>query len=283
MANEALVTIQGTLFDAEDPFLKHGEVKCPINMYENPASHIWAILPTGLQQNACYWWLWDTGQFNGIYLGATAPADYSAALEKNKPYWQSFWGHWGQSNLWVWFPVSGFQNPTSKRAWGKLLPEAVNDILTSGPFVEKTMDSVISINCKFIFKFQFGGPSITAGNNAGTAPKDIPPGYKPNHLQSGIQTNDLAELAQGVLMPWDVRRGLLTSRGTTRLTKEPFPTDLPQKSEQEEIEQELSEGESSSSEEEDSSEEEEAEGDIEQLQRELELYRQLRLMGTGLI
>lgn len=283
MAKEALVTIQGTLFDSEDPFLKWGEVKCPINMYEASASHIWAVAPQGLQQNACYWWLWDTGQFNGIFIGQNAPADYTPAIEKNKPYWQSFWGHWGESNMWIWFPVSGFQNPTSKRAWGKLLPETLNEILVSGPFVEKTNDSVISINCKFTFKFQFGGPSITAGTNAGTAPTDIPPGYKPNHLEFGVQNNDLAELAQGVLMPWDIRRGLLTSRGTTRLTKEPFPTDLQKKFEQEETEQEPSEGESSSSEEETESSEEEDEGDVQQFEQELELLRQLRLMGTGQI
>lgn len=280
LANEALVTIQGALFDSEDPFLKYGEVKCPINVYEAAASHIWAVLPQGLQPNACYWWLWDTGTANGIYIGQAQPADYSVALEKGKPYWQSLWGHWGQSNVWLWFPTSGFQTPGSRRAWGKLLPELLNEIIEAGPFVEKTQDSVLSVNCKYTFKFQFGGPSITSGQNAGTNPKDIPPGYQPRAEQLGVQVDDLAEHAQGVLMPWDIRRGILTSRGTTRLTKEPFSTDLQQKFEQERTGQWPSEEETSSSEEE---EEEDSEDEQQQLDRQLELIRQLRLAGEGMI
>lgn len=274
---EPLFSLQACLFESEDPFLQPGEVRCTLDL--NKDSY-WATKPTALQANTSYWWLWDTGDGNGYTVGGNKPTDYSQALAKGVPYWKSLWGKWGSANIWMRIPTNGWNSTTgSQFDWGKPTPEFINAVIRSGPFVEKNNKGVVSINMKFKFKFQFGGPDLTYGELPGPAPKDIPPTTAPYTLPTGLEADDLAEYTQGVLMPWDVRRGIITQRGYTRLTKGILSDTegVPKKSEQEETAHELSSSESEESESEEESSEEEDDGE---LQRQLELIRQLRLMAT---
>lgn len=227
--------------------------------------------------DAVYWWLWDTGDNNGwfVQVGDNKPkqGDYSQALAKGIPYWKSLYGKYNRQDIWLWVPQDGWQkDKTSGRTWGKALPDLINRIIRSGPFVEKDPQSVISINMSYRFKFQFGGPDLTWGEIAGQPPDQIPPTNVPYKESDGLEIDDLAEHAEGVINPWEIRRGLITPRGYTRLTAGLISPELQKRSEQEEIAQEPSESESSES---SSEEETETEDDEQQLLQQLQLLRGL--------
>lgn len=250
-ANDAMVLLQSALIDLADPFMTPNDVTGPFQLK-------WQTKPSGLSDQAgYYWWLWDTGDLNGYVVQPTAPGpgNYANALGKGVPFWQSLWGLWGNPNVWIWYDTSGMEVGTGARDWGRLHIESLNKIIQSGPYVEKTNNAVFSVAMSYKFYFQFGGPTITDGLVAGTSPDAIPPGWRPRDFSAGVQVGDLAEHSLGVAMPWDYRRGLLTPRGLQRLTKSLSVTELPQRSAQEETEQELSEEDSSSSEEEEEEEE----------------------------
>lgn len=251
MANEPILLLQASLIDFVDSIFDPHDAKGPIQLTFDASSQTGKPTPPSY-----YWWLWDTGLANGYWIGDSQPGSYEVALGKGVPYWQSLFGKWGQSNVWIWYPLGSWETPGAGRIWAKLSTASLNKLIQSGPFIQKTSDQGFSIMMKYKFRFQFGGPDITAGIEAGQPPKSIPPGYNASDKQRGIQALDLASEAMGVAMPWDYRRGLLTDRGLQRLTQEiPF-TELLRRSAPEEIAHLQSEEEETSSAEEEEEEEE---------------------------
>lgn len=280
-ARDAMFNIAVTLFDSDKPFMKKGEVKGPIDLSKDSD---WVTKPDGISSNAAYWWLWDTGDGNGIQFADSKPETYDNALAKGVQYWKSLWGKVQITNVWIRVPTTGYQSTNQTNwSWGRPQPQLLRAIVGSGPFVERDLDGTVSINMKYTFKFQFGGPDNTYGTHAGERPDQIPPANAPYSEQFGLETDDLDGHVQGELMPWDIRRGIITPRGLERLTaglssptehqrRSPFAESAPLPCEEEGSDRE---SESSLTSED---EEEEEEINPELVEHQLELIRHLRLM-----
>lgn len=247
-ANRPLFLLQATLIDMANPFMDPDEVTGPFKLtwsQDAPAN-----------PNQYYWWIWDKGKNNAVYVGPNNPGNvWDLGFGKNVPFYISLWGFYNASasqNIWLWFPDTNFGTPNEgNRTWCKLSIVSVNNIIQRAPYAMKTAHSNFSITMKYQFKFQFGGPDVTDGYVAGTAPRDIPPGYGASEEQPGIQNRSPAEAELGVLNNWEIRRGIATPRGYARLTEGlPISLAAPLFGEPRETEPWPSEEEESSSEEE---------------------------------
>lgn len=206
------------------------------------------------------------------------------------PYWITLWGtdlstmaeEPGQiatgKNVWIkWWPPplktsSQVQPPdfTKPREWVILTRTESQILQKSGWFVPKADPYSHNIFIKYRSKFQWGGYTPDATD---TVIDPIPtphPGQQQQHLArtramfEQVQVKDPSTVGQGVIHPWDLRRGLLTKQALTRITGEPAPTSFAATHAQNGTETELSPSEEEASSEEaensmPSSEEEEEE------------------------
>lgn len=246
MATHIQFTVMVTLFELENPFLNplwDSAVISSSNVTQGTWGHTQKV-------RWCYNFLWDTGKLNCIYIhnsvDDTPPQNkgYADGIYKETPYYLSLFGLTNDDflKLWIWAPANNI-SAVSARMWTKCPQEMYQRILRSGPFMIKGLETAFSINCTYKFHFQFGGPDINDGFNAGDNPVNIPPGCKPTADQffGGMEAGYIASQADALVNDWEWRRGYLTSRAFKRLTEDPLSTGQNGRSEQGENEQWLSE------------------------------------------
>lgn len=243
MANHTQFTILVVAFDVDNPFQKPDTQTIEIRQTTVPWGS-WAN--QGSIGEWRYHWIWDSGKQNAFIINDrtddTPPRDkeYADGLYKETPYWLSLFGltHSELQKTWIWIPDQSIFN-IGTRKWGKLKPETYMAIIKSGPFFLKGLIKHFSLNMMYNVKFQFGGPDIDEGYDAGLDPKNVPPGCKPEsnayNFLSRVETSDIASRARALANAWEFRRGLLTKRAFERLTRPLSPAESPGRSGLDEI------------------------------------------------
>lgn len=258
MAEHAQFTVMVVCVDTENPFQHSTAAQLEIRCLNVP----WGTFASNKVIEWRYHWIWDTGKQNCFLItnstDDTPPQGkgYADGNFKETPYWLSLFGLTRSelSKTWIWIPDESIYN-IGVRNWGKLKVSDYNNIVVSAPFFLKTLQRHFSLNMLYKIKFQFGGPDIDEGYDAGLNPSTVPPGCKPNenNLSGRVEVSNIASRARALANMWEFRRGLLTTRAFERLTRHVSPSERSGRSSQEKRERWPSEEEITSAEE-DSSE-----------------------------
>lgn len=179
-----------------------------------------------------YYWCWDMCKDNLCKRQANPNENVAdKSWGQDIPYWLSLWGWYNAQSsgenatattIWLWVPETdnAWVTWSGPRLWFAPNRDSFNRLISAGPFVyhSRPTDS-FSVGFSYKAHFEFGGPTPTIGISAGTDPKLIPPGYNAGPISAGVQARDPATVGDGVMHPWEVRRGILTKRGFKRLTQ----------------------------------------------------------------
>lgn len=228
MAKLALFKWQCCFIDLDNPYMNADEAKLAIQIQGTDKQ--------GTTQHYQYLWMADTGEDNRIGGAGEAPNEDSK-IGLGAPYWLSLYSSFN-SQVWVFMP-SGTVDWSGARKWIKLSQASQNLLIRTGPYVPKSNLGHYSLGFTYKSHFQFGGPSPTEGINQGQDPSTIPPKSSASAEQFGLEARDPSKVGQGVMHPWEVRRGLLTKRGLARLVQSSDSEITHAESEKEETEHSL--------------------------------------------
>lgn len=180
----------------------------------------------------------DTGTGNQISFAIpkgsseNEPGQDAVEWGKDYPYWMSFWGmnvegiaqqHPTKKFFIKWFQCQNnapnFQLP---KVWRKITTEQAKDLSLMGPGVPKEPSHNWSIIFKYTSYWHWGGhtPDSTRGvefDPSGT------PGPQRSVQHPGVPVRDPEEAGEGVIHPWDLRRGIITKKAWQRITGEKPP------------------------------------------------------------